>query len=43
MYKKNYKGKKAVLFDLDGTIIDSEYLWDLAFKNVVKNLDLDVN
>ncbi len=34
MYKELIKEKKAVFFDMDGTMIDSEPLWDAAFAKV---------
>ncbi len=38
MYKKLISGKKAVLFDLDGTIVDTEYLWKTALINVLRGV-----
>lgn len=36
MYKKYFDGKKAVFFDLDGTIIDSIPYWKEAFMKVLE-------
>jgi beta-phosphoglucomutase len=38
MYKDIIQGKKAVLFDLDGTIVDSVYLWKKAFLKVLEEI-----
>lgn len=38
MYGKTFEGKKAVIFDLDGTIILSDDLWKRAYQNVLKVL-----
>lgn len=35
MYKNIIVGKKVVLFDLDGTIVNNEPMWQLAFTNVM--------
>lgn len=35
MYKNIIIGKKVVLFDLDGTIVNNEPMWQLAFSNVM--------
>ena len=35
MYKQIIIGKKLILFDLDGTIADTEPLWQLALTNVM--------
>lgn len=42
-HKSIIKGKKAVLFDLDGTVIDSEILWDHAFKKTAESLGVTLN
>jgi len=36
MYKKYFDGKKAVFFDLDGTVIDSIPYWKNAFMKVLE-------
>ena len=38
MFKEYFKGKKAILMDLDGTIINSHLIWNLACEEVAKNL-----
>lgn len=40
MYKKIIEGKKAVFFDLDGTIVDTNYLWTLAVGAILEKMDL---
>lgn len=42
MYKHFIEGKRAVIFDLDGTIADTEPYWALAFKKVLQGITLDV-
>src|SRR5688572_19632517 len=42
MYKHFIHGKKAVVFDLDGTVADTEPYWALAFKKVLQSIDEDV-
>ncbi len=39
MYKRLIEGKKAIFFDLDGTITDSIYLWILAVGAVLEKMD----
>jgi HAD superfamily hydrolase (TIGR01509 family) len=34
MYKKLFQNKKAIFFDLDGTLIDNAHLWKEAYKRV---------
>lgn len=36
MYKYLIEEKKAVLFDLDGTIADTDFLWKQAFEKILK-------
>lgn len=36
MYKRFIEGKKAVFFDLDGTIANTNPYWRIAFENVLK-------
>jgi HAD superfamily hydrolase (TIGR01509 family) len=38
MYKKIIEGKKAVFFDLDGTVVDNSSLWAEAFHNVLEGI-----
>jgi HAD superfamily hydrolase (TIGR01509 family) len=35
MYKKYFENKKAILFDLDGTLVNTENFWLRTFDNVV--------
>lgn len=41
MYKRILEGKKAVFFDMDGTILDSEPLWERAFENILQAIEMD--
>jgi beta-phosphoglucomutase len=41
MYKRLIEGKKAVFFDLDGTIADTTYLWTLAADEVLRGVGID--
>ncbi|MBP7927847.1 HAD family phosphatase [Patescibacteria group bacterium] len=36
MFKQFFENKKAVFFDLDGTIVDSNAMWEQAMVNVLK-------
>ena len=38
MYKRYFEQKKAVFFDLDGTLADTETLWRDAFNNVLGSI-----
>jgi putative hydrolase of the HAD superfamily len=38
MFKKYFDKVALVIFDLDGTVVKSEEVWDLAFKEVAKSL-----
>lgn len=38
MYKNLFEGKKAAFFDLDGTIVDSEPFWIMAYDKVLRTL-----
>lgn len=40
MYKEFFAKKKLITFDLDGTTVSSEKVWDLAFRTVAKMLNL---
>lgn len=40
MFKSYFYGKKAVLFDLDGTLVDSHPIWNDACAEVFDNLGL---
>ncbi|HLC93687.1 MAG TPA: HAD family phosphatase [Patescibacteria group bacterium] len=42
MYKRLIEGKKAAFFDLDGTIVDTEPLWEQAFGNVLRLYDAEI-
>lgn len=41
MFKRLFLDKKGVIFDLDGTVIESSELWDKAFKDVADSLDFE--
>ncbi|MFA5776570.1 MAG: HAD family phosphatase [Patescibacteria group bacterium] len=41
MFKEFFDKKKLITFDLDGTTVKSEKVWDLAFKEVAKLLSSD--
>lgn len=41
MYKELFDKKKLITFDLDGTILKSEKVWDAAFQTVAKTLTSD--
>lgn len=38
MYKRFFENKKAVFFDLDGTIANTELLWNDAFNSVLNSI-----
>lgn len=38
MYKRFFENKKAIFFDLDGTLADTEPLWNDAFNNVLNSI-----
>lgn len=42
MYKRLFENKKAVTFDLDGTLLKTEPLWNQAFQNIINTLDTAV-
>lgn len=41
MYKKLIEGKKAVFFDLDGTIVDTGHVWTLAIGAVLESIGIN--
>ena len=41
MFKQIFKGKEAVVFDLDGTLVDSKPLWIAACTEVAQNLGFE--
>ena len=41
MFKEFFAGKKLITFDLDGTTVQSERVWDLAFRTVMGTLGDD--
>jgi len=41
MFKQIFEGKEAVVFDLDGTLIDSKPLWNMACTEVAQNLGFE--
>lgn len=40
MLKQYFEGKKAVIFDLDGTLVDTKPLWIESFEKVFESLNL---
>ena len=36
MFKEIFANKKLIIFDLDGTVIQSQRVWDLAYKKVAE-------
>lgn len=42
MYKRIFEGKNTAIFDLDGTVIDSEYVWYKAFETVLRTVAPEV-
>lgn len=43
MYKHIFENKKAIIFDLNGTFVDSKAHWHQAYINVAKELNLYVS
>lgn len=43
MYKELFDKKKLIIFDLDGTIIKSNTVWDKAFEDVAKVMQGDIS
>ncbi len=41
MFKKIFETKKAIIFDLDGTIIDTQTQWAQAVDEILKNMNVD--
>jgi beta-phosphoglucomutase-like phosphatase (HAD superfamily) len=41
VYKKLIEGKKAVFFDLDGTIVDTNSLWTRAIGNTLEGIGIN--
>lgn len=41
MFKNLIIGKKAVFFDLDGTVVETAFIWVAAINEVLKSLKLD--
>lgn len=39
MYKKYFDNKQAVIFDLDGTVVDTDPIWKHAFEAVFKAIE----
>ncbi len=38
MYKNYFENKKAILFDLDGTLVDTTFLWRTAINNILNKM-----
>lgn len=38
MYKHYFENKQAVIFDLDGTLVDTHPIWKVAYETVLKTL-----
>lgn len=36
MFGDYFRGKKLITFDLDGTVVKSEHVWDIAFRKVMR-------
>ena len=41
MYGQFLKGKKAVTFDMDGTLVDDHFLWQWVLREVCENLGFE--
>ena len=41
MFKEFFDKKKLITFDMDGTTVKSEKVWDLAFREIAKTLSVD--
>jgi len=42
MFKEFFANKKLIIFDLDGTVIQSNRAWDMAFADVAKVMQQDI-
>lgn len=42
MFKELFDKKKLIIFDLDGTVIKSNKVWDMAFADVAKAVQADI-
>ena len=42
MFKEIFANKKLIIFDLDGTVIQSNRAWDMAFADVAKVMQQDI-
>ncbi len=41
MYKPYIENKKAVIFDLDGTLVETQQYWEYAYEDVLEKLELE--